>query len=231
MEVIILAGGIGSRLQSVVADVPKPMADVAGRPFLEYLLEHAARHGVTRAILAVGYKYEVIQQHFGAKFHGVEIAYSIERERLGTGGCIRLALPLVRTDNFFVLNGDSFFAAPLNQLMTAHMSNGWDMSVALKPMPEAGRYGTVETDQAHRIIAWREKSATRPGDINAGVYAVKKTFIESLNMPASFSLERDVMEPKAMQYQFGGVRFDSYFIDIGIPEDYARAQVELPGQV
>lgn len=246
MEAIILAGGIGSRLQSVVADVPKPMADVAGRPFLEYQLDYLAWHGVSRVVLAVSHLHEKISGHFGSAYGGMELAYSTERERLGTGGGVRLAMAQVGGDDFLVLNGDSFFDAPVMDLWRRHHEREApnqrgpsaatdrshavpnDLTIALKRVPDCGRFGSVETDAIGRIIGWREKGSAGPGAINAGVYVVRRAFMESLPHTGAFSLERDVMEREYPVRRFVAVESDGYFIDIGVPEEYARAQTELP---
>ncbi len=246
MEAIILAGGIGSRLQSVVANVPKPMAEVAGRPFLEYQLDYLAYHGVRRVVLAVSHLHEKISGHFGSTYGGMELAYSIERERLGTGGGVKLAMAQVGGDDFLVLNGDSFFDAPLAQLMQRHREHEasslrpsgsaadraqaapHDMTIALKRVPDCSRFGSVETDSSGRLVGWREKGITGPGAINAGVYVVRRAFMESLPHASAFSLERDVMEREFESRRFVAVESDGYFIDIGVPEEYARAQTELP---
>lgn len=246
MEAIILAGGIGSRLQSVVADVPKPMAEVAGRPFLEYQLDYLAWHGVSRVVLAVSHLHEKISGHFGAAYGEVELMYSIERERLGTGGGVKLAMAQVGGDDFLVLNGDSFFDAPLAELLQRHHecespaprdSNAaadrthaapHDMTIALKRVPDCSRFGSVETDANGRLVGWREKGIASAGAINAGVYVVRRAFMESLPHTGAFSLERDVMEREFASRRFVAVESDGYFIDIGVPEEYARAQTELP---
>lgn len=246
MEAIILAGGIGSRLQSVVAEVPKPMADIAGRPFLEYQLDYLAWHGVPRVVLAVSHLHEKISSHFGAAYGRVELAYSIERERLGTGGGVKLAMAQVDGDDFLVLNGDSFFDAPLAELLQRHHgcespvprdssaatdrshTAPHDLTIALKRVPDCSRFGSVETDASGRIICWREKGIAGAGAINAGVYVVRRAFMESLPQAGAFSLERDVMEREFSARRFLAVESDGYFIDIGVPEEYARAQTELP---
>lgn len=237
MEAIILAGGIGSRLQSVVADVPKPMADVAGRPFLEYQLDYLAWHGVSRVVLAVSHLHEKISGHFGSAYGGMELVYSIEGERLGTGGGVRLAMVHVGGDDFLVLNGDSFFDAPLTSLWERHraalFADGThdtpnDMTIALKRVADCARFGSVETDGRGQIIGWREKGSAGSGAINAGVYVVRRAFMERLPQTGAFSLERDVMEREFAARRFLAVESDGYFIDIGVPEEYARAQTELP---
>lgn len=228
MEALILAGGLGTRLRSVVADLPKPMADVQGRPFLAYLLDYLLYHGITRTVLCVSYRYEAIESHFGTAYRDMEIAYSIERERLGTGGGIRLAMDQVTGDDVLVLNGDSFFDAGVSKLRAEYEASGAALSIALKVMDDCTRYGRVETDDTGRIVAFREKQPGVSGLINGGIYLIDRSWFTQLDVPEVFSFEKDVMEALCRQTHFQGVPFNDYFIDIGIPEDYARANTELP---
>lgn len=228
MDAIILAGGLGNRLRSVIADVPKPMADIAGRPFLEYVLEYLAHWGLTRAILAVSYKHELVQAHFKGRYGGIEIAYSIETERRGTGGAILQALEQVESPDVLVLNGDTLFAADIDRLAGVHDANTADLTVALRPMPDCERYGSVQTDAEGRIIGFKEKRARVAGTINGGIYVVQREWVTGLRWPTVFSFEKDVMEALYRKHRFFGAAFDNYFIDIGIPDDYHRANRELP---
>lgn len=228
MEAIVLAGGLGNRLRSVVADLPKPMADIAGRPFLEYLLDYLISQGVTRIILGVSYRHELIEAHFGTRFRGAEIRYSVESERRGTGGAIDQALTLAEESNVLALNGDTLFAADLRRLMATHLEQRAVLTVALRVMSDCGRYGAVQLDTAGRITGFLEKQAAAGGLINGGIYCVNREWYRALTLPHVFSFEQDVMEGLHKTHSFAGVPFDCYFIDIGIPEDYHRAVRELP---
>jgi D-glycero-alpha-D-manno-heptose 1-phosphate guanylyltransferase len=251
MEVIILAGGLGTRLRSVVTDVPKCMAPVAGKPFLGWLLEWLARFPVTRVVLSVGYKREVIQEYVDARDWPFQTDYAVEETPLGTGGGIRLALSHCTEDRVFVLNGDTFFNADLERLVFSA-----PVTVALKPMRDFDRYGAVTvqrstagptasenyfsgrypknqfpeafTDLTFQITAFREKAPCREGLINGGVYAIDRSRLNLSALPEKFSFEKEVLEPMALKGEVAGQVSDGYFIDIGIPEDYARAQREIP---
>ncbi len=227
-ETVILAGGVGSRLRGVIADRPKPMADVAGRPFLAYILDHVAACGGREVVLSVGYKHEMISDHFGEHYRDLRLRYCVERERLGTGGGVKLALGVCRDDQVLVLNGDTLFRADYGALAAAHREHDARLTLGLKAMDDCGRYGRVELDDAGRVTGFLEKQAQVSGLINAGVYVMQREWYLGLPTPAVFSFEQDVMEPGAAEGGFWGVASDAYFIDIGIPEDYARAQRELP---
>lgn len=225
---IILAGGVGRRLQAVVADLPKPMADVAGRPFLAHVLDHLVDHGVRKAVLSVGYKHELIQRHLGARYRTLDLSYAIERERLGTGGALKYALAHAGdADRVLVLNGDTLFKIDLAQLFAAHVRAGSVLSVALRSMEDTGRYGRVALDPDGRIAGFREKQSQTPGLVNAGIYVVEGHWYKGLPTSAVFSFEKDVLEAWHATERFLGVPFDGYFIDIGVPEDYDRARREL----
>lgn len=222
-EAIILAGGLGTRLRSVVHEVPKVMAPVAGKPFLHYIIQNLLQQGIQRIVLAVGYKYEVIETFIHAASYHAEIVWSIEYTPLGTGGGIKQALEKCQTKNVFIVNGDSFFDCDLNLLMAHHLKHGADISLAIKPMKNFDRYGTV-TLQSERIVAFNEKQYCDEGLINAGVYIIKQSLLHNLELPDIFSIEKEVFEPYTTHLKIIGFVSDSYFIDIGIPEDYARVQ-------
>jgi len=230
-EVIVLAGGLGTRLRSVVKDIPKPMADISGRPFLEYVFNYLQPQGIKRIILAVGYRYELIEEYFGTHYKGMEIVYAIENSPLGTGGAIRLALREATTENVGVLNGDTLFTADLQQLYAFHINKTANLSLAVCEMHNFDRYGTIELKE-HEILAFREKKALEKGYINAGVYIMQQTFLEQAHLADKFSFEKEILEKyyqtnpdKMLAYL---VSPSPYFIDIGIPTDYEKAQTELP---
>ncbi len=227
MEAVILAGGRGTRLNSVVTDVPKPMAKIGDSPFLQYTLDHLLSQGVDRFILAVGYKYEVVQTFFGNTYQGVPIEYSIEDEPLGTGGALRQAISRVVGKDFLAINGDSLFKIPLEPLRLFHNQTGAVLTVALKRMSDCGRYGSVRVEGDGRISSFEEKRAGTSGAINGGVYILSREFLTELNLPKRCSFEEDVLENLCSQGPFHAMEFTDYFIDIGIPEDYARAADEL----
>jgi D-glycero-alpha-D-manno-heptose 1-phosphate guanylyltransferase len=229
MEAVVLAGGRGTRLASVLQDLPKPMAPIVGEPFLKYLLNGLARDGFTRVILSVGYLADSIQGYFGDRLGDLEIAYCHEESPLGTGGAIREALKLVSADQAFVLNGDTFASVDYNAMQQQHIALGTVLSIALMPVPDTARYGAVEVDGQY-IQGFVEKGRTGEGYINAGVYLVKKDLLESMDLPTRFSFEEEVLM-KRLDLHPAAFVASGYFIDIGIPEDYARAQLELPGRL
>ncbi len=227
---IILAGGLGTRLRSVVADMPKPMAPVAGRPFLEYLLLHAKSQGIQQAVLSVGYKYERIEAHFGRSFEGMTLDYAIEKEPLGTGGAIWNAFSFCENDTVAVLNGDSLFEVDIQALHRFKLEKKADMALSLKPMQQFDRYGVVEVDETGCIRQFKEKTYCEKGLINGGVYCFDLHWARQLPLSGKFSFEKDVLEKYVDQGMFYGYLSSAYFIDIGIPEDYERAQTEFAGK-
>jgi D-glycero-alpha-D-manno-heptose 1-phosphate guanylyltransferase len=229
MEAIILAGGFGTRLKSVVNDVPKPMADINGRPFLAYLLSALSLSGVSKAILSVGYKYDVIQNYFGDKYKNTAIVYAIEKNPLGTGGGLKQALKNVECEDALVLNGDTFFNVDLKALYGFHKQKSAVLTLALKQMHKIERYGTAVTN-GDRITGFEEKAFKESGYINGGVYCLNKRISEYLDIYGdneSFSFEKDIIEKNTKSLQPFAFISDGYFIDIGIPEDYARAKMEM----
>lgn len=214
-EAIVLCGGLGTRLRSVISDVPKPMAPIKNKPFLAFVLEYLKKQNISRVVLAVSYKYEIIQEYFGNSYLGMQILYSIEKEPLGTGGAILEALNLINSDSCYVLNGDTFFDVNLDRLK---LDNS-DICVALKPMKNFDRYGSVDIDNNSYISAFNEKKFTSNGLINGGVYLIKKNIFNSFNLPNKFSFE-EFFQENFLIFNAKATVFDDYFIDIGIPQDY-----------
>ncbi len=217
--VIILAGGFGTRLRTVVKDIPKPMAPINGKPFLHYIFQELAFQQIQQVVLSVGHLKEIIQDYFQDKYLGIDIQYAIENEPLGTGGGIKHAFNYVEHDAF-VLNGDTYFDIDLIQLKEENC----DIAIALKPMFEFDRYGTVELDTQNKIIAFNEKKYCTHGLINGGVYYFNKTLFDKIPTAQKFSFEKDILEAHTQQLNIQGKIFDNYFIDIGIPEDYEKAK-------
>jgi D-glycero-alpha-D-manno-heptose 1-phosphate guanylyltransferase len=226
---IILAGGFGTRLQSVVNDVPKPMAPVAGRPFLEWVLDHCLENGIKEAILSVGYKSETIINHFGKEYKGIQIKHAVEHEPLGTGGAIRYAMEMLKDDkNCLILNGDTLFKSDLQKLYSSYIEKSADLIVSLRRMFDFDRYGLVEINESNRIISFQEKKHCDEGLINGGVYIVSSKLIKHIFPEVkSFSFEKDFLEQYVKQLNFIGIEQAGYFIDIGIPEDFEKANRDL----
>lgn len=220
MEAIILAGGFGTRLSHLVPDVPKPMASVNGRPFLQYIFDYLLKNGVTHAILAIGYKAEIIERFFGHVYHGIKITYSIEDNPLGTGGAIKKALEYCNNENVFIINGDTYFVVDLNKMKEFHTYKNSDLTLAVKHMSNFGRYGSVIIED-DMITRFEEKKLTAQGKINGGIYLLNKRIFDPIYQK-SFSFERVVLQAGNIDvYAFES---KGYFIDIGVPEDYYKAQ-------
>jgi D-glycero-alpha-D-manno-heptose 1-phosphate guanylyltransferase len=218
-EAIILAGGLGSRLRSVLSDRPKPMADINGRPFMEYLADHLILQGIDRIILAAGYMAGIIQSHFGNRYGKAEIVYAIEEKPLGTGGGLKNALPLVKGDRVFVVNGDTYFGIPFREMEELFVKKQADVLIALCHADDQTRYGSVWTDPEGRVLKFTEKKDRKgPSLVNGGVYLMKKGIFNGLDLPEIFSFEKDFLEKNAAGTRIFGKLFPAEFIDIGIPE-------------
>jgi D-glycero-alpha-D-manno-heptose 1-phosphate guanylyltransferase len=227
LEAILLAGGLGTRLRSEVIDLPKSMAHIGSRPFLEYQMDQFIARGVTRFILSVGYKSESIRAHFSDRYRGCEVVFAVEETPLGTGGAIKHAMKYVTGRHVVVANGDSMFLADLQAQYSFHKDNNADITLMLKPLQDPFRYGTVELDPHGRIMGFLEKQPIEKGLINGGLYLFDVTSFRKLNLPDVFSLEKDLFEKGVDQLRIFGYVSEGYFIDIGIPEDYTRAQYEI----
>lgn len=220
MEAIILAGGFGTHPAHLAADVPKPMAPVAGRPFLRYLLDHLQKSGVERVILAVGNQQEGIRNFFGGSYRGMELVYSFEDMPLGTGGALRKALRLCREERVFVVSGDTYFDVKLQEMRKVSSP----LVVAVKKLQNVSLYGTVAV-QDGRITGFAEKQPCTEGLVNGGVYLLSRQLLE--NMPEQFSFEKDVLEAKIWEIPMMTFESAGSFLTIGIPEDNAAAQETL----
>lgn len=226
-EAIILAGGFGTRLKSVVHDVPKSMALIQERPFLEYLFDYLIGQGIQKLILSTGYKSEHIRNHFKTQYKNIPIVYSNEESPLGTGGAIKKALDHVESAQVVVTNGDTIFLGRIPEQYQFHIYNHADATIALKRLEDCARYGTVEINDSKRITGFREKMAAKQGLINAGLYILNRNIFESMVMPDKFSIEQDFFANYCDNLLFYGYEDGHYFLDIGIPEDYERAQNEF----
>lgn len=227
-EAIVLVGGLGTRLRAELVDLPKPLAPVAGRPFLAYLLDQLASGGLRRAILASGYLADKIEGAIGRRWRGMEIVYSIEDEPLGTGGAVVLAAQRLQGSHAHIANGDTFLRFDLRALERAVVTAGAALGMALAKVPEVGRYGAVEVIDG-RASAFREKGGHGPGMINAGSYFVTPEAIAAFPQRKVFSFEEDVLPPMANAGRVAVLVDTSDFIDIGVPEDYRNAQSLFAG--
>lgn len=225
MEAIVLAGGFGTRLRAVVSDVPKPMAPVAGKPLLEILLSRLAQQGFTHVVLSLGYLADTIVRHFGERFHGMRITHVIEDQPLGTGGAVRLALEHCKHSHVYVFNGDTFLDLEIGAIEPLWQQHHEPIIIA-REVPDTARYGHLETHGAH-VTGFAEKGRSGPGLINAGCYVIPRTALNDFAVNQPFSLEQDYLCPLVTRSPLRVFVSHGYFIDIGIPEDYARAQTEL----
>lgn len=222
-EAIILAGGFGTRLRHVVSDVPKPMAPINGRPFLEFLLDYLKDFAFEHVVLSTGYMHEKIESHFGNKYKGMTISYAKEESPLGTGGGMLNAVSCCKGDEMVVLNGDTMFRIDYNELLEFHHTKDCDLSVVLRQVVDTARYGSVGIDERQRICRFAEKSeSSGAGLINGGIYMIDRRLFDGFAMGEKFSFEKDLMERQVAQKEFFGYPSEAYFIDIGIPEDYYR---------
>jgi len=227
-EAVILAGGRGTRLKSLVSDRPKSMAPVNGKPFLLYLLNFLARNNFSHVILAVGYKHEIIREYFGERFRNINLSYAIEEKPLGTGGAILNALKLSENPYSFILNGDTYFPVSFDRMETCAGQKKAALIIALRRLDDVSRYGSLSTDKNGRITHFIEKKGEpAPGLINGGIYYLKNSTLLSVTFPQAFSFENDFLAPNVMCQHIYGVVFDTYFIDIGIPETFKQAQADF----
>ena len=227
MEAIILAGGLGTRLRSAVPDLPKCMAPINGVPFISYLIDNLINEGVTKFIFSLGYKSEAFISLIEEKLPMKNFTVVIEDEPLGTGGAIKLACKKAKEENVIALNGDSLFKVNLKELMQFHLEKKSNCTFALKPMQDFERYGSVEIDAVQKIISFKEKQFITKGCINGGVYAIEVASFLQKSLEDKFSMEQDYLEKYSGEGNFYGFIQEGYFIDIGIPEDFVRAQIEL----
>lgn len=227
-EAVILAGGYGTRLRRVVADVPKPMAPIAGRPFLEIQLGLLSRRGFGHAVLAIGYLGHMIVDHFGDRFDDLELSYTIEESPLGTGGAMQRALERCRSDRAFVLNGDTYLELDFEAADRLWQADQRGVLVA-RAVPDTARYGrlAVADGWVHGLI---EKGAAGPGVINAGCYLLGRGQLAEFAAQPPFSFENDYLARQLPVAPFHLLLADGLFIDIGVPEDFARAQELLAGR-
>ena len=226
-EAIILAGGLGTRLSDTVPGLPKSLAPVAGKPFLHYIMHYLHEQGIERFIFALGHKHEAIQQFLNEDFADIDIDYSIEEFPLGTGGAIKLACSKLLGEHAFVFNGDTMFKVDLERMSGFHDQKFAQCTLALKPMEKIDRYGVVEVNGDGVIIKFHEKRYYERGLINGGVYILGRSIFSKKKFPESFSFEKDYLEENINEGKIFGFVQDHYFIYIGIPEDYRRAQTEF----
>jgi D-glycero-alpha-D-manno-heptose 1-phosphate guanylyltransferase len=229
-DCIILAGGMGTRLQSVVNDKPKCLADINGKPFLSYIAAQLSKYHFCKVIFSVGYKKEMVIDYVMNHRDEFKFAFDFaeENEPLGTGGAILNALQYSDTEDFFVVNGDTFFDVDFDKMIDFQRNKMSDCTLALKPMSNADRYGLVYINEAEQITRFEEKKENSSGLINGGVYCIYRNSFLNIPFEQKFSFEKDYLEKFISERDMYGFVSDKYFIDIGIPADYQRAQSEIP---
>jgi len=220
---VILAGGLGKRLRPVVSDLPKPMAIVDGRPFLEYLIMQFSYWGIKEVVISVGYRAEQIKSYFGdGDRWGIKIRYSQESSPLGTGGGLKRASQMVETPLILATNGDSIVEIDFQQLLNRHHSCDCVLTMVLVEVEDTARYGRVLLDEHNHVVGFNEKGIPGVGLINAGMYLFESSLINSF-LKDIFSFEKDFL-PECLHKIINGYVSKGYFIDIGTPEDYLRVR-------
>ncbi len=232
---VVLCGGLGTRLRSVSADRPKPMVDVAGRPFLEYILDYLIDQGVTKAVLAVSFKKEVIIDHFGTKYKSLDLSYSIESTPLGTGGAIKQSIHKLQSIHqhvghydqlVLVINGDTLVEYQLEEMLSELNHSNAELIISLKAMEDTSRYGRVNVND-RGVTQFEEKKGGVPGLINAGVYLFNSGLQNEFPGQETFSFENDVLENIVHTHRVLASVTNGYFIDIGVPDDFRKAQTDF----
>jgi D-glycero-alpha-D-manno-heptose 1-phosphate guanylyltransferase len=228
-EVIILAGGFGTRLKSVINDLPKCLAEVSGKPFLSYVIDSLINFNYSHFVFSLGYKSEVIKDFIETNYPQLNVTYSIEQNPLLTGGAIRLAIEKCQEQNVLIINADTYFGFDLNQFLSNHTYQNSDISIALTYMENFDRYGVVKFDENNIINSFEEKKFQKSGFINCGYIIIKKNVI--LNMPLNmpFSFEKDFLFLNLSKLKVSAFVAKAYFIDIGIPEDFIKSNLDFKG--
>lgn len=226
-EAILLAGGLGTRLQGVVPNLPKCMAPVAGQPFINHVIGYLQQAGIQRFIFSLGYMGEQVEKHVRETYPQLETVFVTEATPLGTGGAIQWAGKQAISTDIAVVNGDTLFKVDFASLATLHHSKEAACTLALKPIQQSDRYGCVTVDATGRSTQFIEKKGQEPALINGGVYILNMPLFLQTPLAAPFSFEKDYLEAFYLQHKIYGQVQDAYFIDIGVPEDYARAEEEL----
>lgn len=227
-DVLILCGGLGKRLRAVLPDTPKPMADIAGKPFLQLLIEQTALFGFRRFVLCLGYKAEAIESFFSSAKLSYDIEFSRETQPLGTAGALWNARGMIRNDPFVVLNGDSFCGVDLPKMIEFHGVNCADVTMAVVPVGQAGEYGRVMIDPDGRVASFLEKDRQMTESwVNGGVYVCRRQFVDSLGRRMPSSLEQDIFPSLARAGALFAYRAKGPLLDIGTPERYEHARKRL----
>jgi D-glycero-alpha-D-manno-heptose 1-phosphate guanylyltransferase len=218
---LVLVGGLGTRLRPLMSEIPKPMAPIGGKPFLEYLVRWVGCSGFDQVVLCAGYRASQIEGYFGrGENFGVKIAYSVESEPLGTWGAIRQAMEQFPGQHFLVVNGDSFLQVELKALLDFHLKKRALATLAVLVVSDRSRFGSIRLASDGRISKFSEKGSEGSGLINGGVYCLSREILRVAPKRAA-SLEKEVF-PAIIQGGLYGMTVQGYFVDIGIPKEYQR---------
>ena len=223
---IVLCGGLGTRLGELTRDTPKPMLLVAGRPFVAHILDKLSNVGLSGIIISVGFQWRKVREFVGYEWNGLPIEYSIEKIPLGTGGAIKKAMRDKKLKEALVFNGDTMFDIDVIHFIDISRKINSEICIALRKMDDCGRYGRVNINDKNRVLCFEEKGCDGPGLINGGVYFLKYDSMLDIDL-IQFSFEADVLQGKLSEINVHGMIFKDFFIDIGIPSDLSRANVEL----
>lgn len=227
---VILAGGLGTRLRSIVSDRPKVMSLVSGRPFLTYLLDQLVESGIRRVVLCTGYMGDMIRKEFGVGYRGMDLVYSAEDSPLGTGGALRNAVGLLSGDMLLIMNGDSFCRCKIEEFISSQAASGAGAGMVLAQVEDVARFGAVLTNDKSHVASFIEKGGqTGPGWINAGIYLIPVKMIQELSPNRQISLERELL-PALIAKSLYGYHCTGSFIDIGVPVEYQRSQIFFSDQ-
>lgn len=226
MHLIVLCGGLGTRLGPLTRNMPKPMLPVAGRPFLVHVLDQIKTPRITGIVMAVGFEWEKIKNYFDENWNGLPVQYAVESHPLGTGGAIKNAVAIIGDEDALIVNGDTLFAIDISKFL--HFADSTDAMtcIALRQVEDCSRYGRVEIDTQGKILAFGEKGHLGPGLINGGIYFLRGGAFDDINL-TTFSFEAEFLGSRQKFRTIYAMPFDDYFIDIGIPADLHRAQTEL----
>jgi len=224
---LILSGGMGTRLRDTIPDMPKVMAPIAGIPFIYYLIKNLEKKGITHFVFLLGYKHEIISNYLNAEFAHINKTYVVEDSPLGTGGAIHNGLKYCKKDQVAIANGDTYFDVDTIQMELLHSNMRSDCTLSLKPMKNYDRYGSVLFDNNFLVTDFIEKKQTEEGYINGGFYLLNKNSFLKYSLGNIFSFEKDFLENKILYKKLYVTIHEAYFIDIGIPLDYSKAQYEM----
>jgi D-glycero-alpha-D-manno-heptose 1-phosphate guanylyltransferase len=226
-DVIILAGGKGTRLKSVLENTPKCLAPINGHPFLFYILNYLNKNGIKNFIFSLGYMSQDVINYLKKSHSDLNYSTVVESEPLLTGGAVKYALNLCSSDDVLIINADTFFEIDIQSLYTSHILNKSDCTIALKAMKNFERYGAVDLNSDNRILSFQEKKYYQYGLINGGIYILNILNFKKHWFDQSFSFEKAYLEMYIKKDKIYGFVFDQYFIDIGVPEDYTKAQIDI----